>query len=53
MWLRVVVTLVLMGFALFLAAGTFNYWQAWIFLGAVAVSSGLLTLCHDKKSDAS
>jgi protein-S-isoprenylcysteine O-methyltransferase Ste14 len=44
MWLRVVVTLVLMGFVLFLAAGTFNYWQAWIFLGVVAVSSGLLTL---------
>ncbi|HTW78458.1 MAG TPA: isoprenylcysteine carboxylmethyltransferase family protein [Terracidiphilus sp.] len=44
MWLRVGVTLVLMGFAQFLAAGTFNYWQAWIFLGVVAVSSGLLTL---------
>ncbi len=44
MWLRVVATLVLMGFALFLAAGTFNYWQAWVFLGVVAVSSGLLTL---------
>ena len=48
MWLRVVVTFVLIGFALFLSAGTFNYWQAWIFLGAVALSSGLLTLTMTK-----
>ncbi len=44
LWLRTVVTFVLIGFALFLTAGTFNYWQAWIFLGAVAVSSALLAL---------
>ncbi|MGB9405893.1 MAG: isoprenylcysteine carboxylmethyltransferase family protein [Terracidiphilus sp.] len=44
MWLRTVVTFVMIGLALFLTAGTFNYWQAWIFLGAVAVSSGLITL---------
>jgi protein-S-isoprenylcysteine O-methyltransferase Ste14 len=44
MWLKSALTLVLMGFALFLAAGTFNYWQAWIFLGVVAISSALLTL---------
>jgi protein-S-isoprenylcysteine O-methyltransferase Ste14 len=44
MWLKLVVIFVLMGFALFLAAGTFNYWQAWIFLGVGAVSSVLLTL---------
>ncbi len=44
MWLRVVITFVLIGFVLFLTAGTFNYWQAWIFLGTFAVSSGLITL---------
>ncbi|MGB9407841.1 MAG: isoprenylcysteine carboxylmethyltransferase family protein, partial [Terracidiphilus sp.] len=38
------VTLVLMGCALFLAAGTFNYWQAWIFLGVGAVANALLNL---------
>ena len=43
MWLSLVVTFVLMGSALFLAAGTFDYWQAWIFLGVGAVSSVLLT----------
>ena len=44
LWLKTVVTLVLMGFVLFLTAGTFNYWQAWTFLGVGAVSNGLLTL---------
>jgi protein-S-isoprenylcysteine O-methyltransferase Ste14 len=44
LWLKTVVTLVLMGFVLFLTAGTFNYWQAWAFLGVGVVSNGLLTL---------
>jgi protein-S-isoprenylcysteine O-methyltransferase Ste14 len=44
MWLKLVVTLVVMGFVLFLAAGTFNYWQAWIFLGVGAVANSLLNL---------
>ena len=44
MWLKLVITLVLMGFVLFLAAGTFNYWQAWAFLEVSAVSNALLTL---------
>ena len=48
MWLKLVVTLVVMGFVLFLAAGTFNYWQAWIFLGVGGVSSVLLTLSMTK-----
>jgi hypothetical protein len=48
MWLGFVVTFILMGFALFLAAGTLNYWQAWIFLGVVIVSSVLLTLSMTK-----
>jgi protein-S-isoprenylcysteine O-methyltransferase Ste14 len=44
MWLKTVVTFVIIGLVLFLTAGTFNYWQAWIFLGVSAVSNGLLTL---------
>jgi protein-S-isoprenylcysteine O-methyltransferase Ste14 len=48
MWLGLVVTFVIMGLALFLAAGTLNYWQAWIFLGVLAVSSVLLTLSMRK-----
>jgi protein-S-isoprenylcysteine O-methyltransferase Ste14 len=48
MWIKVVITFVLMGFALFLSAGTFKYWQAWIFLLAVGTSSGLLTLSMTK-----
>jgi hypothetical protein len=48
MWLTLVANSVLLGFAQFLAAGTFNYWQAWIFLGVVTVSSVLLTLSMAK-----
>jgi protein-S-isoprenylcysteine O-methyltransferase Ste14 len=44
MWLKLVVTLIVMGFVLFLVAGTLNYWQAWIFLGVGAVANALLTL---------
>ena len=48
MWLKLVVTLVVMGFVLFLAAGTFNYWQAWIFLGVGSVANALLNLSMTK-----
>ncbi|MGO9311627.1 MAG: methyltransferase family protein [Syntrophobacteraceae bacterium] len=44
MWLALVVVFVLMGLALFLSAGTADYWQAWVFLGAGAVSGILLDL---------
>jgi len=44
MWLQLVAGSVTIGLALFLAAGTFNYWQAWTYLGAVAVSGVLLDL---------
>jgi protein-S-isoprenylcysteine O-methyltransferase Ste14 len=44
MWLELVVGFVIIGLVLFLAAGTFNYWQAWVYLGAVAVSGILLDL---------
>lgn len=43
-WLVFVISLVLIGLALFLCAGTITYWQAWIYLGVVGVSSALLTL---------
>ncbi len=45
MWLTLVVVFVLMGLALFLSAGTVDYWQAWVFLGVGAVSGILLDLC--------
>ena len=48
LWLQLVVTFVLMGAALLLLAGTFHYWQAWIFLGVSAVSSVLVTLSMTK-----
>jgi len=44
MWLELVVGFVTIGLVLFLAAGTFNYWQAWVYLGAAAVSGILLDL---------
>ena len=44
MWFWLVVSSVLIGLALFLAAGTITYWQAWVYLGVSAVSSVLLTL---------
>jgi protein-S-isoprenylcysteine O-methyltransferase Ste14 len=43
LWLGLLVTFVLMGFALFLAAGTLNYWQAWVFLGVIVISSVIVT----------
>jgi protein-S-isoprenylcysteine O-methyltransferase Ste14 len=42
-WLSLVVSFALIGFALFLAAGTIQYWQAWVYLGVGAVSSVPLT----------
>ena len=44
MWFLLVIAFVIIGSALFLSAGTINYWQAWVYLGVVAVSSVLLTL---------
>ncbi len=43
-WLWLIVCFVLIAFALFLSAGTFNYWQAWIYLAVGALSSVPLTL---------
>ncbi len=43
MWLTLVVTFVVIGLVLFFAAGAIDYWQLWIFLGVVVISSVLLT----------
>ena len=43
MWCELIIASVLIGLALFLSAGTINYWQAWVYLGVSAVSGVLLT----------
>jgi protein-S-isoprenylcysteine O-methyltransferase Ste14 len=43
-WLWLIASFVLIGLALFIAAGTINYWQAWVYLGVGAASSVPLTL---------
>src|SRR5258707_4741711 len=36
--------LVLFGLLLFLPAGTFDYWQAWVFIAAFAIATTVLTI---------
>jgi protein-S-isoprenylcysteine O-methyltransferase Ste14 len=48
MWLTLAVNCVVLGCAQFVAAGTFKYWQAWVFIGVVTVCSVLLTLSMAK-----
>ena len=48
MWLTTVTTSVLIALALFLSAGTIDYWQAWAYLGVSAVSSVPLVLFISK-----
>jgi protein-S-isoprenylcysteine O-methyltransferase Ste14 len=43
-WLSLIISSVLIGFALFLLAGTIKYWQAWIYLAVGAASSVAVTL---------
>jgi protein-S-isoprenylcysteine O-methyltransferase Ste14 len=43
MWLLLVIALVIIALAIFLSAGTADYWQAWVYLVVNAVSSVLLT----------
>src|SRR5580704_14298528 len=38
LWFQFVVTSIIIGLVLCLVAGTINYWQAWIYLGANTVS---------------
>ncbi len=44
MWTSLVVGIIVIAVALFVTAGTLDYWQAWVYLGAVAVTSTLVTL---------
>jgi protein-S-isoprenylcysteine O-methyltransferase Ste14 len=44
MWVMFFVSFVVIALALFLAAGTVDYWQGWAYLGVCAVSGILLTL---------
>ena len=48
LWLVFAICMVFIGLALFLCAGTIQYWQAWIYLVVVGVSSALLTLSITK-----
>ena len=43
-WLQLAIGIGLLGLAIFLSAGTITYWQAWIYLVVVSVSSVLLVL---------
>jgi protein-S-isoprenylcysteine O-methyltransferase Ste14 len=43
-WTALVASFVFIGLALFLSAGTVDYWQAWVYLGTGAATSVLLTL---------
>src|SRR5262245_46285269 len=42
-WLALVVLIVVMGLLLFVPAGTFHYWQGWVYLSIFAGTSGLIT----------
>ena len=44
MWFGLVAAFVLIALALFLSAGTLNYWQGWLYIGVGVVSSVLLTM---------
>ena len=44
MWVLLVVSFALIGLAVFLSAGTIQYWQGWVYLGVGAATSLLLTL---------
>ena len=44
MWTSFVVGFGVIGLALFLCAGTFDYWQAWAYLGTGMMTSGFVTL---------
>jgi protein-S-isoprenylcysteine O-methyltransferase Ste14 len=43
-WLWLIAGFAIIGIALFLSAGTINYWQAWVYLGVSAAANVPLTL---------
>lgn len=48
LWLLTLVSFILIALALFLSAGTLDYWQAWIYLGVTAATSSALALYFSK-----
>lgn len=52
MWLSLAAVLALMGLVLFLCAGTTDYWQAWVFLGAYTIASIAITIYLAKNDPA-
>lgn len=44
LWSSLVIGFIVIALALFLSAGTFNYWQAWVYFGVGAVTSIPLTM---------
>src|SRR5262249_26750096 len=51
-WLALVILAIVMGFLLFVPAGTVHYWQAWIYLSIFIGASALTTLYLMKKDPA-
>lgn len=45
MWLMLIIGLVVIGFVLFVSAGTMQYWQAWTYLAVGFMTSMFVTLC--------
>jgi protein-S-isoprenylcysteine O-methyltransferase Ste14 len=43
-WLAIGSLIVVLGMLLFAAAGTLDYWQAWVYLGIIGMSSSITTL---------
>ncbi len=53
MWLTLVVSFIVIGPALFIAAWSINYWQAWVFLAVVIILSVLYYALHRKRPETS
>jgi uncharacterized membrane protein len=51
-WLRLIFLAIVMGLLLFFAAGTVQYWQAWVYLCVFFGASVLITLYLMKKDPA-
>jgi protein-S-isoprenylcysteine O-methyltransferase Ste14 len=51
-WLRLAVLAIVMALLIFVAAGTAQYWQAWIYLAVFFGASGLITLYLMRKDPA-
>lgn len=47
-WLLTIIGVIVVGIVFFVAAGTIHYWQAWVFLGALAAACVPITLLMTK-----